>query len=363
MPANAACNALQLYYIVNFCNGDGGDFGDHPIAFTSTRYLAGGAAFLASAISNVSCPGGQDGVAMAQTNGGMPPYQYLWSNGTTSQTNNALYAGTYSVTVTDNAACTSTGQTFVMTQDTIKPQLSCPPSQAICAGDTVQYPLPTVLDNCDLNGEQPELLSGLPSGSVFPLGLTSQVFQVSDAWGNLANCAFSVRVWPAPSVSIDTVVHDMNNSGTGSIAISIGGSSPFNYFWLKDGQAFPAVTEDLTGLHSGHYILQAVDSNGYSVLSETITVDNTVSTHIAPTFSASFRLMPNPVSTYFQIAYLAEPPVHLRLVQPNGEVVQEWSGQEVLERIRLDDIPAGIYFLKMETSKGYASVLRLVKVE
>ncbi|MFT7113325.1 MAG: gliding motility-associated-like protein [Candidatus Azotimanducaceae bacterium] len=38
--------------------------------------------------------------------GGTPPYSYNWSNGTTTQRNNNLVAGDYSVIITDNVGCT-----------------------------------------------------------------------------------------------------------------------------------------------------------------------------------------------------------------------------------------------------------------
>ena len=117
-PASAACNTLNLYYIANFCNGDGGDFDDYPIAFTSSLYFAGA--------------------------------------------------------------------------DTVSPQIECPPSISVCLGDTIYYALPIVLDNCELDNEQPELVSGLPSGSVFPPGSTHQVFQVTDDFGLTATCSFTV---------------------------------------------------------------------------------------------------------------------------------------------------------------------------
>ena len=51
------------------------------------------------------CNGGADGRATVVVNGGTPPFSYLWSNGQTTQTATALAAGTYQVTVTDQAGC------------------------------------------------------------------------------------------------------------------------------------------------------------------------------------------------------------------------------------------------------------------
>ena len=58
--------------------------------------------------TNVSCFGGNDGSVTASPSGGTAGYTFLWMPGSTStaaKTN--LVAGTYTVTVTDAAGCTS----------------------------------------------------------------------------------------------------------------------------------------------------------------------------------------------------------------------------------------------------------------
>ncbi len=61
---------------------------------------------LDSAITNVSCNGGSDGVIDLTVIGGAAPYTYAWSNTATTEDINGLSAGTYSVTVTDKFGCT-----------------------------------------------------------------------------------------------------------------------------------------------------------------------------------------------------------------------------------------------------------------
>jgi len=59
----------------------------------------------ASAVHEVSCHGGNDGMVDLQVTGGNLPVNYLWSNGATTQDVSVLTAGTYSVTVTDATGC------------------------------------------------------------------------------------------------------------------------------------------------------------------------------------------------------------------------------------------------------------------
>ncbi|MDZ4823846.1 MAG: FG-GAP-like repeat-containing protein [Flavobacteriales bacterium] len=49
--------------------------------------------------------GGANGSALVTPAGGTPPYDYLWSNGSTFATVNGLAQGQYTVSITDNAGC------------------------------------------------------------------------------------------------------------------------------------------------------------------------------------------------------------------------------------------------------------------
>lgn len=57
---------------------------------------------------NISCNGGNDGIATASATGGIAPISYLWSNGATDPIITGLSAGNYIVTVTDASGCTKT---------------------------------------------------------------------------------------------------------------------------------------------------------------------------------------------------------------------------------------------------------------
>ncbi|MBL7787894.1 MAG: SprB repeat-containing protein, partial [Chitinophagales bacterium] len=57
--------------------------------------------------TDVSCNGGSDGTANVTASGNLSPVTYLWSNGETTASISGLTAGTYSVTVTENATCTA----------------------------------------------------------------------------------------------------------------------------------------------------------------------------------------------------------------------------------------------------------------
>lgn len=64
-------------------------------------------------VTNVNCFGLNAGVIDITPSGGFGPYSYLWSNGSTFQDIGGLAAGVYTITLTDNNACTITDITTI----------------------------------------------------------------------------------------------------------------------------------------------------------------------------------------------------------------------------------------------------------
>ncbi|MGV8813730.1 MAG: immunoglobulin-like domain-containing protein [Gelidibacter sp.] len=80
--------------------------------------------------------------------------------------------------------------------DTIMPTITCPEDMVLEAdvgscSTIVNYNL-VVVDNC--TGETIVQKSGLPSGASFPIGITTNTFELTDAQGNVATCSFEVTV-------------------------------------------------------------------------------------------------------------------------------------------------------------------------
>ena len=69
--------------------------------------------------TNVSCFGGNDGIAAALPSGGTAPYTYLWSDGQTTQTATGLTAAAYSCVITDALGCVFTTSSVTVTQPQI----------------------------------------------------------------------------------------------------------------------------------------------------------------------------------------------------------------------------------------------------
>lgn len=69
-------------------------------------------------ITNVSCFGLNTGALSLTITGGTAPFSYKWSNGSIAPTADNLFAGTYTVKITDAKGCTAT-QSFIVTEPAV----------------------------------------------------------------------------------------------------------------------------------------------------------------------------------------------------------------------------------------------------
>jgi hypothetical protein len=118
------------------------------------------------------------------------------SNGLTGGSFFPIGTTTNAFTVTDAAGNSVSGSFTVTVLDATNPEVTCPANivvsndAGIC-GATVTYNIP-FSDNC--SGASILQTSGLASGSVFPVGITTNTFVVTDASGNSSTCSFSITV-------------------------------------------------------------------------------------------------------------------------------------------------------------------------
>ncbi len=122
--------------------------------------------------------------------------------------------------------------------ETENPLITCPTNISTC-DPNVTYSDPVYSDNCAVSLTQTEA-SGLGSGSVFPIGITTIEYTAMDSTGNSATCQFTVEVldYPGAANIIDdtlwlcaqnsTVISaDLVSSGTGEWTV-ISGQGAFN---------------------------------------------------------------------------------------------------------------------------------------
>jgi gliding motility-associated-like protein len=219
---------------------------------------SGGAATSITAFTNVSCFGGSNGSATANTTGGTSPYDYVWtgSTGTLQTTNNitvpntlsGLPAGTYTVTVTDNGGCVS-DTTVTITQPLT--------AVALAAGTSINT-------TCGLNnGAASVTASGGTSGYSYtwaPGGITgpsstslaagTYTVTVSDLNGCSATTTVTIGSSTGVTATVSTTGTSCNGGSNGTATVTpAGGTGTYIYSWSSG--AGTAATA--TGLSGGTY--------------------------------------------------------------------------------------------------------------
>ncbi len=145
--------------------------------------------------------------------------------------------------------------------DSIAPSIVCPDNitvQSTNCEETVDYDPPIFDDNCSLDTFA--VIGGLPSGSTFPSGTTTNTLEVTDASGNSTSCSFDVTIDNGFSGSATATNVTCNGFADGTAtAVPNGGQMPFNYAW---DDATNQTTETATGLEPGNYTVTITDNAG-----------------------------------------------------------------------------------------------------
>lgn len=115
----------------------------------------------------------------------------------------AIGTTTVSCVATDGGGKTATCSFTVTVSDFERIAVSCPANVLVTASagqcsPVVNYPAPTVVDNCP----GANVSCAPPSGSSFPLGVTSVVCTAVDAKGVQATCGFTVTVIGTPQALV-----------------------------------------------------------------------------------------------------------------------------------------------------------------
>lgn len=204
-----------------------------------------------------SCNQSCDGTATVVASGGVSPYTYLWSDGSTSSTVSGLCAGTYTVQAIDANGCAGSAQVTV----------SEPP--------VLSFSIPGVTDvscfgNCDgaatvvpSGGSVPYSISWSPSGQ------TSQTAQnlcsgihlvtVTDANGCTGSQSITINSSSALSGTFNSTDATCGQCDGSTTVTPSGGTAPYNFLWA-DG----STGANRTGLCAGVHSVTITDASGCS---------------------------------------------------------------------------------------------------
>jgi hypothetical protein len=152
-------------------------------------------------------------------------------NGDTLRSNTQLPVGNNTIVwiVTDKNNNTNSCSQTVTIRDNILPSISCPANITVTAAGNActanaTYTTPVGTDNCP--GANTVRTSGLPSGASYPIGVTTNIFTVTDAAGNSAACSFTVTVRDTVAPTITCPSNITVNAANGTCAANVNYTAP-----------------------------------------------------------------------------------------------------------------------------------------
>ncbi len=199
---------------------------------------------------NASC--GNSGSINITPTGGTIPYNYNWSNSSTTEDLSSLSAANYDLTVTDANNCSATISISILNAGGILP-LSSTFTNETCTASNGAIDLNVNGGTAPFsfnwsNAATTEDLSNIPSG-IYDV-------TVSDATGCSGVSSITITNYPAQTLS-ETHTNATCGNANGSIDLSTaGGTSPLSFIWSN-----AQTTEDISSLSSGNFSVTVNDAN------------------------------------------------------------------------------------------------------
>lgn len=217
---------------------------------------------------DVDCFGALTGSARVVATGGVPPYEYQWSNGSTDPQATDLRAGFYNVNVTDANGC----RDELLDIEIQQPDAALTIAQSYI-DDVSCFGVPTGNIGIDARGgtEPYQYLwsNGRITEDLLNIRGGEYDVTVTDANGCTATRSFTVE---EPAAGLDIVLNFVNDArcngdNTGEIGIDVlGGTPTYSYEWSNGAR-----TQDIAGIPAGEYTVVVTDRNDCSI-SETYIV-------------------------------------------------------------------------------------------
>jgi hypothetical protein len=272
-----------------------------------------------------------------------------------------LLAGNYTVTIADASPCSTVLNIQVPDGvDSIPPAMTCPDNITVCAGDTVVFPDPVVMDNCDENPENTTLIAGQSSNTIFPAGTSVVVFQSTDFAGNTSNCSFTVQVQNPPVITLDSIVNDIDTLGQGAIYVTADSTANL-YFWEKNNVFFSNAA-DLTGLTSGVYTLFVKNDLGCTDSIVGINLINTVAIEGPKGQIVACTIRPNPAQNHLELQPITEPIQWLQLFNQEGKIVPcTFKSTSNKVELNIQHLIPGIYSMMVVYKNNQTQHFKFVK--
>ncbi len=213
--------------------------------------------------------GDPTGIAVVTASGGTvaTDYSYAWDNGATTAAITDLAAGTYTVTVTDDNGCTTTGS--VVVDNTAGPAIDNISGTDTACGDASGTATVTASGGTPAYTYQWD--DPLAQTTVTAVGLLAGTYNVTvtDNIGCTATAEVTLTDSPGPALTTSAMDATCGNANGTATVSATGGLAPYTYLW--DAATGNQTTATATGLVAGTYSVLVSDDNGCQI-SEMITV-------------------------------------------------------------------------------------------
>lgn len=216
--------------------------------------------------NDLSCFGVPDGSATVSVQQGLPPYEYLWENGSTTETIEGLPLGLINVSVTDENGCLQVASLDIGQSELISVVDVQAPA---CIGQMNGVAAVNIIDGI---APYEYVWDGVP-GNVVQSGFDTGTYQVvvTDAIGCTSEHEFLVD---SDSIVIQSTVvsHSCNdeNDGLASVGV-IFGTPPFYFSWSNGVTG----SQNTFNLPPGEYQVTVSDGNG-CIASNSLTIEAAV---------------------------------------------------------------------------------------
>ncbi|MBL4652682.1 MAG: T9SS type A sorting domain-containing protein, partial [Flavobacteriales bacterium] len=242
------------YTVTDFCGTavTGSVSISEPPAFTVTM-----------ASTQESVPGASDGTATMNATGGTTPYTfYQWSNFGNTDTQTALTAGVYTVTVYDANFCTAMGSVTITTVTPCSVSVTVFENQSDACGDSdgeaqalVTGGVTPFVYNWD-TGDNGNIIYNLSYNGTYNVTVTDDI-----------GCTVTDAITISGSLGMDSVIVTTTDATCGgsdgtATAIGVGGVTPYTYNWFDVNSISLGTTMTITGLAQGAAICEITDANG-----------------------------------------------------------------------------------------------------
>jgi len=246
-------------------------------------------------------------------------YDFIWSNGATTEDITGLAAGTYMVTVSEPGGCSAT-ESFTVLDDLTPPTLTANPTPAICGlnNGTIDITVsPAGSYDFDWsNGSSSEDISNLAPGTYTVTATSTTTGCTATVSATVLNSNESITI--SGDITPMTFCLPFN----GEVDITVSPTGNYTYAW-SNGDS----NEDISNLQAGGYVV-TVSAGGNCTASATFNVPN------------ESQLPAMNLATFPATCGESNGSINLT-PSPSGDYSFQWSNGATTEDI--SNLPAGLY--------------------